>query len=452
MAEANVFVRYLADASKLVTESKRAGRATRGVGRDAKTANKSMSSFAGTTARFFAGTAVAAGMAVFVKNGIAMADTADLIKDSWQDTFGPGADDMLTSLAATRKALGLSTTEAQTLLIRFGQLSKSMGLGTDDAVIFSKKLFTMAGDVAAFNGKLDEAPRVLDAFGSALKGEFDALEGFGIILKKSDIVQRALIDTGKDSADQLTKQEEAAALMALITEQLTDETGALEKAMDSGATSTNEISAEMKDAQEATGQVAQVLRDGLNTALLGVIGFLGDLGQSIGRYLNWLNRMGETTSGVFGAIFRLASDMAETLFRVGNGAENMAARFRSALATILSPISRVRGALGGLSSRVSSIRASIGRIRIPGFATGGTVPGQPGSPQLIMAHGGEQVMTAAQQRGAGGGGGGQVFNITVNAGLANPAETAVAIVDLLRVYQRTQGSLPVGSDPFGTAP
>jgi hypothetical protein len=53
-------------------------------------------------------------------------------------------------------------------------------------------------------------------------------------------------------------------------------------------------------------------------------------------------------------------------------------------------------------------------LQVPGFALGGIVPGAEGSPQLIVAHGGEQVRTRAQQ-----GGGGQTVNITINTVVAD---------------------------------
>ena len=78
------------------------------------------------------------------------------------------------------------------------------------------------------------------------------------------------------------------------------------------------------------------------------------------------------------------------------------------------------------------------------------VGGQTGAPQLAMVHGGERIQTPAQQRADSGGGGGQVINLTVNAGLSNPHDTAMVIVDLLRTYQRTQGNLPFGDNQTGS--
>ena len=452
MADANVYIRYLADASKLVGESKRAGRSVTKVGDSSKKANKSLTNFAGTATRFFAGTAVAAGMAVFVNEGIKMADTADLIRVSWDKTFGAAGAALVSNLEDQRKALGLAEFEMQKLLGTTGQLAQQQGMSKEESAAFAEQLFVMAGDVAAFTGELDQAPRVLGAFQAAIRGEFDPLEQFGIKLSQAAINNKALEMSGKTVVSELTDQEKQTALLALITEALADETGALGEAMASGATDANELTAEMKDAQEGIGQVGQILKRSLNTALLATIQALRNLGGFIGTTLLKLDALGKTATGAFGAIVRFASDLGEALFGVGDGAANMASRFRSAFNSILSPIRSVSGAINSLSSRVSSVTRRIRNIRLPGFATGGMVGGATGAPQLAVVHGGERIQTPAQQRGGGGDASGTVYNINVSAGLSNPNDVAMAIVDLLRQYQRTQGPLPFSDNVTGQQP
>ena len=447
MADANVFVRYLADASKLVGESKRATRATKNVGSASKKTEGQFNSMAGGMVRFFAGTAVAAGMATWVKGGIEMADTADLIRKSWEKTFEGAGDTLVSNLEDQRKALGLAEFEMMKLLTTTGQLAQQQGLGKAESAAFAEQLFIMAGDVAAFTGELDNAPAVLGAFQAAIRGEFDPLEQFGIKLSQAAINNRALLDSGKDNIAMLTDAEKQTALMALITEALSDEFGALTEAINDGRTSSNEFSAEMKDAQEGVGQVGQVLKDFVNVALLAMIQGLRNLGQAIGTALTRFNVFATNASGAVGTVARFLNDLLQAVFRVGSGAENMGRRFRNAINSVLGPIRSARSAVAGLSSRISGVISRARSIRIPGFACGGMVPGAPGQAQLAVVHGGERVQTPQQQRMGGGGGGGQVFNITVNAGLASPNETAVAIVDLLRLYQRTQGAVPSGNNP-----
>lgn len=72
-------------------------------------------------------------------------------------------------------------------------------------------------------------------------------------------------------------------------------------------------------------------------------------------------------------------------------------------------------------------------LNLPGFATGGIVPGPAGMAQLIIAHGGERVQTSAQQ------GGGDVYNINV---VANGAD-GQSIVDALAKWQQNNGAVPI---------
>lgn len=77
--------------------------------------------------------------------------------------------------------------------------------------------------------------------------------------------------------------------------------------------------------------------------------------------------------------------------------------------------------LGGIS----------GALGLPGFDTGGVVAGPTGSPQLVMAHGGETIIPTHKQNG--GGQAGNTFNISINANdSAGGQRAADAFVSTLR--------------------
>jgi hypothetical protein len=73
--------------------------------------------------------------------------------------------------------------------------------------------------------------------------------------------------------------------------------------------------------------------------------------------------------------------------------------------------------LGAIEAGIVAARPGGGRSSgspgVPGYATGGVVPGPMGAPQLAVVHGGEQVLTPAQR---GGGGGIAIYNYGVMAG------------------------------------
>jgi hypothetical protein len=69
------------------------------------------------------------------------------------------------------------------------------------------------------------------------------------------------------------------------------------------------------------------------------------------------------------------------------------------------------------------------------FAAGGMVSGPPGQPQLIVAHGGERVLTPAQQAAGTGGG----LSVTVNH-YGSGSTTPEAVVEAIKKYEHRNGA------------
>jgi hypothetical protein len=67
-------------------------------------------------------------------------------------------------------------------------------------------------------------------------------------------------------------------------------------------------------------------------------------------------------------------------------------------------------------------------FKIPGFASGGVVPGSAGSPMLAMVHGGETITPAG---GGGGGGGGLTFVYAPTFSLADAREVETKLRPML---------------------
>jgi hypothetical protein len=92
-------------------------------------------------------------------------------------------------------------------------------------------------------------------------------------------------------------------------------------------------------------------------------------------------------------------------------------------------ISQIRDGIAGIvGGGLSNLGSALG---LPGFDTGGVVPGATGSPQLVMAHGGETIIPTHKQNG--GGQAGNTFNISINANdSAGGQRAADAFVSTLR--------------------
>lgn len=87
-------------------------------------------------------------------------------------------------------------------------------------------------------------------------------------------------------------------------------------------------------------------------------------------------------------------------------------------------IESVLGAMTNLLNKANEVaRATAGGLKIPGFQTGGVVPGPVGSPRIAMVHGGERIIPTNGGGSAAGGGGSGEVNITVQVGLYAGSET-----------------------------
>ena len=90
----------------------------------------------------------------------------------------------------------------------------------------------LSGDIASFNNITGAEP-VLNAFRSALVGERKLLKTYGIAISEAEVQTKAFEQTGKTSADALTRQEKALATI-FIFERSNSTTGkcSIEKHLD----------------------------------------------------------------------------------------------------------------------------------------------------------------------------------------------------------------------------
>ena len=98
----------------------------------------------------------------------------------------------------------------------FGNILLNMGMARTEAQKYSQQLVLVAAAQADFNNM--ETGEVLDKIQSALAGNYKGLQSLGIVIKEADIQERALINTRKESADQLTDMEKKEAALQSILE------------------------------------------------------------------------------------------------------------------------------------------------------------------------------------------------------------------------------------------
>jgi hypothetical protein len=164
--------------------------------------------------------------------------------------FGPAADALVKRLDRFRRIAGLTSNELKGLAAHIGSIVKGLGFSTDAAASMSEQVLKLAGDLGSFNNM--ETAEVAEAVASALVGETERMKRLGIVIRQTDIINRALADSGKRTAAELTNQERATAALTLVTEKAGQmgALGDLERTSNSLANRMRQLSARMREIKE----------------------------------------------------------------------------------------------------------------------------------------------------------------------------------------------------------
>jgi len=270
-----------------------------------KTSTKANAKFAagmsglGTTAIVGAAGLAAKSLLDFSLSAIQAASSAQEAAGAFGTTFGGASEKLNKQLAQNANLFGLTSAEAQQLISVFGSVAQGIGFTQSESADLSSELFNLAGDIASFNNITAGAAPVLQAFRSALVGEREALKTYGIAITEAEVQTKAFEQTGKTSAEALTRQEKALATTALIFERSSVQQGnaAREAAGFAAQTliarsATQELREELgEELLPAAGEVLRVFNEmreestpalierfsDLNVQLLGAVGLFEDL-------------------------------------------------------------------------------------------------------------------------------------------------------------------------------
>jgi len=113
-------------------------------------------------------------------------------------------------------SIGASSQDILELEAAYADFATSAGIAKPDIAANAEELAKTALALAQVH---DEDPStILDAIGKAAGGATKSLKPYGVDVSEAAVNQRALADTGKESAKQLTEQEKTAARVSLILE------------------------------------------------------------------------------------------------------------------------------------------------------------------------------------------------------------------------------------------
>jgi hypothetical protein len=151
---------------------------------------------------------------------------ANAATDRFNQTFGALAGQintvdiggLNTKLGDLNLSLGSSTSEVRNVLSTFGQLGSASGRSAEDVALASEQLVALSARAVALNPNLGSVGEVASRLSTGLArgGRFAAQ--FGVSLTAAEIEARALADTGKRSASELTQFDKAAAGAAIAAE------------------------------------------------------------------------------------------------------------------------------------------------------------------------------------------------------------------------------------------
>jgi hypothetical protein len=245
---------------------------------------------------------IAAGaIGMFGKAAVDAASATEQSMGALESTYGDSAGQVKAWAAAAAQNVGMSESSYAQLAAVVGKSMQSMGLDQAAAADATGNLITVGADLAAtMGGTTQEA---VEALGSALRGEADPAERFGLNLKDATVKAKM----AADGTDQLTgaahDAAKAQAIMALATEQAGAANGAFARESDTAAGSAQIAAAEYENAKAALGE-------GLLPILAAVTEALGGLARWVGENSTLVLTLAGIVGGLAVAVLAVNAAMA----------------------------------------------------------------------------------------------------------------------------------------------
>jgi hypothetical protein len=237
-----------------------------------------------------AGIAVA-GLVAFGKAATDAASRAQQAMGGVDAVFGDSAAQIHAWSKDSADAVGLASSQYEELATVLGAQLKNMGVPMDKLAGKTDNLVRLGADLSAqFGGT---AAQAVEALSSALRGETDPIEKYGVSVKQADIAARMAAEGTDKLTGEAAKQAKTQALLALVTEQTADAQGAFARESDTAAGQAQRTSAQMEDMQASLGKA-------LLPALTVVTAALGGL-------FEWMEKNRTVTMVLIGVIGGIAA-------------------------------------------------------------------------------------------------------------------------------------------------
>ena len=165
--------------------------------------------------------------------------------------FGSASKSVLAFSDTTANALGISKSEALGAAGAFGNMFKTIGLAEGESADMSKKLVTLAADMASFNN--EDPSEMLDKLRSGLSGEAEPLRRFGVLLSEAAVKEEAYSTGIAKRGAKLTEAQKVQARYSLILKQTAVQQGDFERTSGGMANLMRRLKANFKDASAVIG-------------------------------------------------------------------------------------------------------------------------------------------------------------------------------------------------------
>ena len=149
------------------------------------------------------------------------------------------------------KTVGMSKEAAIAAAAGFGDMFTQLGFVEDQAAAMSQQVVQAAADLGSFSNL--ETADVADRISAAFRGEYDSLQAVIPNINAARVESEALAATGKKTAAELTAQEKAAAVLAIVQKDGARAMGDFARTSDGAANSAKIATAGLEDQQAKLG-------------------------------------------------------------------------------------------------------------------------------------------------------------------------------------------------------
>lgn len=323
-ASREVEIRFTVDDREVTAGTRRVKREVRDVGDETDKAGSkvaggwgaartAMAGFAGAAA-FELGSRAIGAVSQFVGGSVrAASDLGETLNKS-NAIFGDQAGVMRSWAKTAATSFGLSQSEALGYAAQLGDMGRQLGLTSKQAAGFGQDLVGVAADLGSFNNL--ETGDVLDRINAAMRGEYDSLQALIPNINAARVEQEALAATGKKSAKELTAQEKALAVQAILHKDGARAMGDFAKTSGGFANQQKILAAQLDDVQAQLGQallpVLQAVMGFITSTAVPALSefttwFTANLAPAIGQFAQQLTGLAPVMQGLAGFLAQNAS-------------------------------------------------------------------------------------------------------------------------------------------------